>query len=117
MDKERLLLSGTADQWLRFWSTENNGKLVFTLHADHPKDDALSSIAVTQNNDYILTADTSGLLKKWDFTMFDFNDKACSRDDIKVSWFIHAHKQIINRYLKFNLLVLQLLRPSILFSL
>ena len=38
IESKRILISGTADQWMRFWET-TTGKLLYAINADHNKDD------------------------------------------------------------------------------
>jgi hypothetical protein len=48
---------------LRFWSIDelNAVKILsFKFHCKHPPDDSLSAAAVTKDNNFIITGDTSG---------------------------------------------------------
>lgn len=94
LDKRRILISGTADQHMRFWSTET-GKKLNMVYANHQPDDALTSIATTEDNNFIITGDTSGRMKLFDITMYGFDlDK--DQERFICVWFIQAHKKIIN---------------------
>jgi len=67
----------TADQYLRFWNInelKSNKLLSFKFHCKHPPEDSLTAVAVTKDNNFIITADTSGQLKKWDITDVDLDD-------------------------------------------
>ena len=91
------MLSVTADQSLRFWDFDVAGSKqpVFTLYGEHEKNDSLSAVATTLDNDYLITADTSGAMKLWNFSDFTFKEDHTS-DKIKIEWFIQAHKTVIN---------------------
>jgi WD40 repeat protein len=82
---------------MRFWDFDVTGSKqpVFTLYGDHEKTDSLSAVCTTEDNDYIVTGDTSGCLKLWNFSDFIFKEDHTS-DNIRVEWFIIAHKTIIN---------------------
>lgn len=99
LEKLSILMSGTADQYVRFWDvSENNvsSAPVLLMYADHPVEDSLSSIAASADNKYILTGDTSGHLKLWDFSNFKIK-AGCGQVDKKMQkWYIKAHKHIIN---------------------
>jgi hypothetical protein len=69
------LLSMTADQHLRFWCLVDAKKPTFKFYCKHPEDDSLSAVAVTKDNDIIVTGDTSGQLKCWDVSGVDFDDQ------------------------------------------
>lgn len=63
LNKRQKLLTMTADQYLRFWNileTQSGKQPRFKFHCKHPEDDGLSSIAVTQDNNILVTGDTSG---------------------------------------------------------
>ena len=64
-------MSMTADQWLRFWDIgdlTSDKILAFKFHCKHLPEDSLSACAITKDCNYLLTADTSGHLKKWDIS-------------------------------------------------
>jgi len=44
------------------------------FHCKHPPDDNLTAVAVTKDNDILITGDTSGQLKVWDMTNVDLED-------------------------------------------
>ncbi len=92
-----MLVSVSADQLLRFWDFDITGSKqpVFTMYGDHNKGDSISSIACTKGNNYIVTGDTSGCLKLWNFENFKFREDHTT-DNLKVEWFIIAHKSVIN---------------------
>ena len=95
--KKKMLVSVSADQLLRFWDFEITGtkQPVFTMYGDHAKEDSISAVSCTKNNNYLVTGDTSGCLKLWNFENFKFREDHTT-DNIKVEWFIIAHKSIIN---------------------
>jgi len=35
------------------------------MYADHAKEDSVSAVATTMQNDYLITGDTSGNMKLW----------------------------------------------------
>jgi hypothetical protein len=64
------------------------------LFGAHEKIDALSAIATTEDNDYLVTGDTAGCMKLWDFSNFKFRVDHYADDLDK--WFVHAHRRVIN---------------------
>ena len=79
MEQRDKLPSMTADQYLRFWNLNEltAGKQPsFKFHCKHPDDDGLSAVAVTKDNDIILTGDTSGGLKMWDIKEVDLDEQS-----------------------------------------
>jgi WD40 repeat protein len=98
LELRQVLLSMTADQWLRFWSLDElvtDNQPQFKFHCKHPEDDQLSACAVTKDNNTLVTADTSGQLKIWDITNVDFSDQSTEEHFIE-KVFIIAHKALIN---------------------
>lgn len=92
------LMTMTADQHLRFWSLNEltGGKQPsFKIHCKHPPDDGLTAVAVTSENDILLTGDTSGQLKMWDISEVDLNDQTTENKFIE-KYFIIAHRGNIN---------------------
>ena len=82
---------------IRFWDYDvtSSRQPVFTLYGAHEKIDALSAIATTEDNDFIITGDTAGSMKLWDFSKFRFRvDHAL--DDNAERWFVQAHRRVIN---------------------
>lgn len=65
------------------------------MYGDHPREDSITAVASTSTNEYILTGDTQGQLKLWNFKNFVFN-KDHSTDNLKIEWFIMAHSAMIN---------------------
>ena len=79
LELRQVLLSMTADQWLRFWSLDElvtDGQPQFKFHCNHPDDDQLTAVAVTKDNNTLVTGDTSGQLKIWDITNVNFDDQS-----------------------------------------
>ena len=91
LDKFRTLISGTADQTLRFWETKT-GKLRNKISVQHHPEDALTAIATSKNNSVLFSGDTSGCLKKFDLENFDIDTSTTMTKE----WFIKAHRAIIN---------------------
>jgi WD40 repeat protein len=58
-EEQSTLLSGSADQWVRFWNNKN-GKLRNKFKVKHAPDDALTAMATNKACDVLFTADTSG---------------------------------------------------------
>src|SRR5689334_8853140 len=75
--------------------SSSNYQPVFFMYADHPRGDSISAVATTADNEHLLTGDTSGQLKLWNFCDFRFREDHDS-DKIHVEWFIMAHKSVIN---------------------
>ena len=100
---------------MRFWDVKkfsSESCLVFLMEADHFHDffdtkkrelpydpvwnkDQLTAIAATSDNNYLITGDTRGGLKMWDFSDHIFGVHKTT-EHIRVQWFIHAHKSLIN---------------------
>jgi WD40 repeat protein len=74
LEKRKKLLSMTADQNLRFWDLSDAKPPTFKFHCRHPDDDHLTAVAVTKDNNYLLTGDTSGQMKMWDISEVDLDD-------------------------------------------
>lgn len=97
MYEKRLLLSISADQLLRFWDFDITGvkQPVFTMYGEHARDDSISAVATSLDNNYIVTGDTAGCIKLLNFSDFKFREDH-TIDNIKVEWFIIGHKTVIN---------------------
>ena len=95
MEQRELLLSMTADQNLRFWNLKEQQAPHFKFHCKHPEDDSLSAVAVTKDNNFIITGDTSGQLKVWNITDVNLLDPSTVNKFIE-KYFIIAHKAVIN---------------------
>jgi len=65
------------------------------MYGDHARDDSISAVATSLDNNYIVTGDTAGCIKLWNFSDFKFREDH-SMDNIKVEWFIVGHKTVIN---------------------
>lgn len=73
LETKKLLVSATSDQTIRFWDLweiSASNQPIFTMYADHPKGESISAISTTHDNDYILTGDTAGQMKLWNFKDF-----------------------------------------------
>lgn len=57
---QKKLLSMSADQLLRFWDMTDAKAPTFTYHCGHPKEDSLTAVAITKDNNTLITGDTSG---------------------------------------------------------
>ena len=60
LEEKKKLLSMTADKLLRFWDLSDAKPPTFTFDTRHPEDDHLTAVAVTKDNNILLTGDTSG---------------------------------------------------------
>jgi WD40 repeat protein len=60
LEQRMKLLSMTADQTLRFWSLTDVKAPTFKYSCKHPEEDSLTAVAVTKDNDILITGDTSG---------------------------------------------------------
>ena len=92
---EKKLLSMTADQTLRFWDLTDSKKPTFKFKCGHPKEDSLTAIAATKDNNILVTGDTSGQMKVWDVSKVLFNDQSTDKF-FRENFFIIAHKSVIN---------------------
>ncbi len=91
MTKKRILLSGTADQMIRFWDLNDlsSGKQpIFKMKVNHADGDALTIIAVNEDCDRLVTADTAGRIKLWDTSLPDFRKDSDPFSKMRVLWFI-----------------------------
>ena len=88
-------MSMTADQNLRFWSLTDAKAPTFKFHCKHPEDDSLTAVAISKDNNTLITADTSGQLKCWDITDVDLDDQKTENHFIE-KYFIIAHRSVIN---------------------
>ena len=67
-------MSLTADQTLRFWHLMDAKAPTFKFNCKHPEDDSLSAVAISKDNNTLVTGDTSGQLKCWDLSGVDLDD-------------------------------------------
>ena len=98
MDVRDKLVSMTADQHLRFWNLNelsDTKQPSFKFHCKHPDDDGLTAVAVTKDNDIVVTGDTSGQLKMWDISDVDLDEQTTDSKFIE-KYFIIAHRAHIN---------------------
>ena len=97
MYKSHLVVSVSADQKIRFWDFDVTASRqpVFTLYGDHDRLDSLSTIATTEDNNWLITGDTTGNMKMWDLTDHKFRVDLTS-DNIREVWFIQVHRRVIN---------------------
>mmetsp|Transcript_98809 Transcript_98809/g.135890 ORF Transcript_98809/g.135890 Transcript_98809/m.135890 type:complete len:146 (+) Transcript_98809:1960-2397(+) len=88
LEKKNYLLSGSSDGWIRFWKIDDltNAKKPPKMHIDHDPEDALTALNCNEDNDRLITCDTSGRIKLWDISKIQFEgDKVTNIKDI---WFI-----------------------------
>ena len=108
MDHKRLLISMSADQWVRFWDIDNMtvnevNPPVFKFFADHINPvfpDQLTGLAITSidDNDRCVTSDTSGRIKMFNLGNVDFRASTSNEEKAKAlanPWFINAHRKLI----------------------
>ncbi len=59
---------------------------------------SLTAVGCTKDNNSIITGNTIGQMKLWDFSKIHFNNKddPPSFDKVSIKWFIIAHKSMIN---------------------
>lgn len=62
------------------------------MKVNHHPEDALTAIASDRDNTVIFTGDTSGCIRKFSLTNFDFDTST----ELECEWFIKAHKAIVN---------------------
>jgi len=100
LDDLRVLVSGTADQKLRFWDLkEIPKKPLFTLDIDHGAGESLTAFKATSDSKFFVTADTHGQIKCWNMSKLDLRadlDEKEMRAQLRDEWFISAHRKIIN---------------------
>lgn len=85
----------TADKHLRFWSLTDAKAPSFKFFCNHPPEDSLTAMAITKDNNFIITGDTSGQIKMWDVTDVNFDNQKTDCYFIE-KYFIIAHKSTIN---------------------
>ena len=115
MKKERLLISMSADQWLRFWDIDDlqsQRPPVFKFHAGHMNtfaDDQLTGVAITKANDRFVTTDTVGRIKMFNISRIqapEGQDEGLIKSQnhtneqkmalVSNPWFINAHRKLIS---------------------
>lgn len=99
MEVRQKLVSMSADQYLRFWSIQklDDGKMpCFRFKTNHPDDDNLTAMAVTEDNEYVITGDTQGQIKLWDISKVDLEDQSTDKYFLEI-YFIAAHRSMINQ--------------------
>ena len=107
MDHKRLLISMSADQMLRFWDLDDLASMkppVFKFYANHMNpvaSDQLTGMDITkiENNDRLVTADTSGRIKMFNLSRVDLrSNETYEQKAAKIAnpWFINAHKRLIS---------------------
>lgn len=88
----RILISGSADQKLRFWNLadmQSNQYFLGSMKARHDPGDALTVLTVNSECTRLVTADTAGRLKLWDLTKVDwYKDGANMAENMREIWYI-----------------------------
>jgi len=83
---------------IRFWDLNDlsSGRQpIFKMVVNHQEGDALTMIAVNEDCDRLVTADTKGRMKLWDISQPDFRKDSDPLSKMRVLWFIQAHKSLI----------------------
>jgi WD40 repeat protein len=102
MKKQRILLSGSADQTIRFWDLNDltSGKPpLFKFCDTHETGEALTALAIDSLDEKLVTADTKGRFKLWDISAVDLRaglSNEETRSKIRLCWYINAHKSAVN---------------------
>lgn len=97
IQSRRVLMSGTADQKVRFWDLDDlPSRPLETLDVDHGAGEALTAFRATSDGKFLVTGDTAGQLKCWDLTYCDLKKDESPRANMRDQWFITAHRRIIN---------------------
>ena len=85
---------------LRFWDLRDmssNKILIGKMRVNHADGDALTALCVNSDASSMVTTDSAGRIKLFDVTntnwLKDGNDMS---QNMRVKWFIQAHKQLIN---------------------
>ena len=82
IETEGLMISGTADQWVRVWDL-TNGKLADKFPADHGGHEILTIGKITEP--MMVTADNHGNIKFWEIY----------KKTIKPRWMVAGHKDAV----------------------
>jgi len=97
IQNRRVLMSGTADQKVRFWDLDDlPSKPLEILNVEHGTGEALTAFRATRDGKYLVTGDTAGQIKCWDLTKCDLKNDESPRANMRDQWFIMAHRRIIN---------------------
>lgn len=95
LQKAQKLVSMTPDQLLRFWDLKDTKAPTFKYHCRHPEDDHLTAIAFSEEEDILVTADTSGCMKMWDISKVNLSDQSTDNFFLE-KYFVIAHRATIN---------------------
>lgn len=87
---------------MRLWRPQN-GKLLQTIYAGHGNDDQLTVIDTSPDNQYLLTGDTAGNVKKHLLKTVLKDGEHIPTSDLISDWFIKCHSKIINSISIFGL--------------
>ncbi|ESO87414.1 hypothetical protein LOTGIDRAFT_92084, partial [Lottia gigantea] len=67
LDKDTaVLVSSGAEGWVRFWSVAHEGGLLGQFNAGHQPGCSVNCMVTDIDNNYLITADTMGVVKVWD---------------------------------------------------
>jgi len=94
MKEQRILLSGCADQSIRFWDLvdlSSGKKPLFIFRGMHEEGEALTALAVDAKDEKLVTADTKGRFKLWDISPAKFKSGLSHseiRSQIRLCWYI-----------------------------
>ncbi len=67
-----------------------------TLFAGHGNDDQLTCISSSPDNEYLLTGDTAGNVKKHLLKTVEWSGEHLPNSDLISDWFISTHWKIVN---------------------
>ncbi len=102
MHRQRILLSGCADQSIRFWDLNDlsSGKQpLFKFTNMHEQKEALTALAVDSRDEKLVTADTMGRFKLWDISQGNWRSGHSSEEiqkRIRLCWYVQAHRSAVN---------------------
>ena len=103
MESKRILITGSADQWLRFWwlkKMSQNRHIIGRMQIKHSEGDALTAFSLDSSSTHMVTADSAGRIKMWDVSETDWlvdgqgagDKKDITTNDMsknmRVKWFI-----------------------------
>lgn len=84
IDESHILMSGTADQKIRFWNLEDMpSKPLETLYTDQGEGEALTAFKATSDGKFLITGDTAGQLKCWDLRFVNFLKDANPKENMR----------------------------------
>jgi WD40 repeat protein len=69
------LLTGGGEGWVRAWSTHHKGGLLGQFIAGHSPGEAITSMFVDPQNEFLVTGDSAGYVKVWDVSDYCIADE------------------------------------------